>query len=88
MAPATCRKSLRDLSWFLRYVTYAIVAGDPNIISVNVRGLREIIENACSSAATIVAIQTMKAASMRYVNGDPEAKDIVSQYFERAADRV
>ncbi|PSN19852.1 photosystem I reaction center subunit X, partial [filamentous cyanobacterium CCP5] len=40
--PSNMTKSLRDMSWFLRYVTYAIVAGDPNIISVNVRGLREI----------------------------------------------
>ncbi|MDK2412057.1 photosystem I reaction center subunit X, partial [Aphanizomenon sp. 202] len=46
--PSNMAKSLRDLSWFLRYATYAIVAGDPNIISVNTRGLREIIENACS----------------------------------------
>jgi phycobilisome core-membrane linker protein len=38
--PSNMQKSLRDLSWFLRYVTYAIVAGDPNIISVNTRGLR------------------------------------------------
>ena len=79
--PGNMTKSLRDMSWFLRYVTYAIVAGDPNIISVNVRGLREIIENACSSAATIVALQTMKAASLRYLNGDPEAQAIVEQYF-------
>jgi phycobilisome core-membrane linker protein len=42
--PANMTKSLRDLSWFLRYATYAIVAGDPNIIAVNTRGLREIIE--------------------------------------------
>jgi phycobilisome core-membrane linker protein len=79
--PSNMQKSLRDMSWFLRYVTYAIVAGDPNIIAVNVRGLREIIENACSSAATIVAIQTMRAASLRYLNGDPEAQELVSQYF-------
>ncbi|MDE5094745.1 MAG: photosystem I reaction center subunit XI, partial [Trichodesmium sp. St11_bin5] len=44
--PANMTKSLRDLSWFLRYITYAIVAGDYNILSVNVRGLKEIIENA------------------------------------------
>ncbi len=75
------KKSLRDLSWFLRYVTYAIVAGDPNIIAVNVRGLREIIERVCSSAATIVAIQTMQQAALRYVSADPEAKEIVAQYF-------
>lgn len=79
--PSNMQKSLRDMSWFLRYVTYAIVAGDPNIIAVNVRGLREIIETACSSAATIVAIQTMKAGSLRYLNGDPEAQAIVDQYF-------
>lgn len=79
--PGNMTKSLRDMSWFLRYVTYAIVAGDPNIISVNVRGLREIIENACSSAATIVAIQTMRAASLRYFNGDADAQGIVDQYF-------
>ncbi|MGB3508940.1 MAG: phycobilisome rod-core linker polypeptide [Microcoleaceae cyanobacterium] len=79
--PANMTKSLRDLSWFLRYTTYAIVAGDPNIISVNVRGLREIIENACSSAATIVAIQQMRQASIRYFQ-DQESKDIVAQYFD------
>ncbi|MCL2923783.1 MAG: phycobilisome rod-core linker polypeptide [Trichodesmium sp. MAG_R04] len=79
--PANMTKSLRDLSWFLRYTTYAIVAGDPNILSVNVRGLREIIENACSSKSTIVAIQQMQQASMRYFQ-DREAKDIVAQYFD------
>jgi phycobilisome core-membrane linker protein len=80
--PGNMTKSLLDMSWFLRYVTYAIVAGDPNIIAVNTRGLREIIETACSSAATIVALQTMKAASLRYLNGDPEAQEIVTQYFD------
>ncbi|USR92760.1 phycobilisome rod-core linker polypeptide [Phormidium yuhuli AB48] len=80
--PANMTKSLRDLSWFLRYVTYALVAGDPNIISVNVRGLREIIENACSSAATIVAIQEMRAAAANYFKQDQEAADLVRQYFD------
>ncbi|MDJ0514905.1 MAG: phycobilisome rod-core linker polypeptide [Trichodesmium sp. MO_231.B1] len=79
--PANMTKSLRDLSWFLRYTTYAIVAGDPNILSVNVRGLREIIENACSTAATIVALQQMRQASIKYFQ-DPEAKNIVAQYFD------
>lgn len=82
--PGNMTKSLRDLSWFLRYITYAIVAGDPNIISVNVRGLREIIENACSSAATIVAMQEMKAASLGYFKNNPEAAAIVGQYFDVA----
>lgn len=80
--PRNMQKSLRDLSWFLRYVTYAIVAGDPNIIAVNVRGLREIIENACSSAATIVAIGGMKAAAVNYFRADADAAAIVTQYFD------
>ncbi|MEB3343310.1 phycobilisome rod-core linker polypeptide [Okeania sp.] len=80
--PANMTKSLRDLSWFLRYITYAIVAGDTNILSVNVRGLREIIENACSTAATIVALQQMRQASIKYFQQDKEAKDIVAQYFD------
>jgi len=80
--PSNMSKSLRDLSWFIRYATYAIVAGDPNIISVNVRGLRDIIENACSGEATIVALQEIKSASLSYFRKDPEALDIVSQYMD------
>ncbi len=80
--PSNMQKSLRDLSWFLRYLTYAIVGGDPNIISVNVRGLREIIENACSGEATIVALQEMRQAALSYFRQDTEAADIVGQYFD------
>jgi phycobilisome core-membrane linker protein len=80
--PSNMAKSLRDLSWFLRYATYAIVAGDPNIIIVNTRGLREIIENACSGEATIVALQEIKAASLSYFRKDAEATEIVSQYMD------
>ncbi|MBD2679838.1 phycobilisome rod-core linker polypeptide [Nostoc paludosum FACHB-159] len=80
--PSNMAKSLRDLSWFLRYATYAIVAGDPNIIAVNTRGLREIIENACSGEATIVALQEIKAGSLSFFRKDPEATEIVSQYMD------
>ena len=80
--PSNMAKSLRDLSWFLRYATYAIVAGDPNIISVNTRGLREIIENACSTEATVVALQEIKAASLSYFRKDTVATEIVSQYMD------
>ncbi|BDA67947.1 phycobilisome core-membrane linker protein ApcE [Calothrix sp. PCC 7716] len=80
--PSNMAKSLRDLSWFLRYATYAIVAGDPNIIAVNTRGLREIIENACSTEATIVALQEIKGASLSYFRQDPEATEIVKQYMD------
>lgn len=80
--PGNMQKSLRDLAWFLRYTTYAIVAGDPNILVVNTRGLREVIENACSTDATIVALQEMRSASIDYFSSDPEAKEIVTQYFD------
>ncbi|MBD3881414.1 phycobilisome rod-core linker polypeptide [Phormidium tenue FACHB-886] len=80
--PRNMQKSLRDLSWFLRYVTYAIVAGDPNIIVVNTRGLREIIENACSGDATIVALQGMRLAALSYFRQDEDATAIVTQYFD------
>ncbi|MEL6940801.1 MAG: phycobilisome rod-core linker polypeptide [Cyanobacteria bacterium J06598_1] len=80
--PRNMQKSLRDMSWFLRYLTYAVVAGDPSIITVNVRGLRDIIENACSTPATIVALQTMRGASIGYFKGDEEAQDILRQYFD------
>ena len=79
--PSNMQKSLRDMSWFLRYLTYAIVAGDPNILSVNVRGLREIIEGACSTQATVVALGEMKAASCDYFRQDAEAFELVDQYF-------
>ena len=80
--PRNMQKSLRDMSWFLRYITYAVVAGDPSIIKVNVRGLRDIIENACSTPATLVALQTMRGASIGYFRGDEEAQDILRQYFD------
>ena len=80
--PSNMQKSLRDMSWFLRYTTYAIVAGDPSILVVNVRGLREVIEKACSTDATIVALQEMRAASIEYFRRDEEAKEIVTQYFD------
>jgi phycobilisome core-membrane linker protein len=82
--PANMQKSLRDMSWFLRYISYAIVAGDPNILVVNVRGLREIIEKACSTAATIVALQEMRAAAKDYFRKDQEATEIITQYFDVA----
>ena len=75
------KKSLRDLDWFLRYLTYAIVAGDPNILSVNIRGLRELIDNACSSAAAIVALREMRKTALQIFDNDDNAKILVQDYF-------
>lgn len=75
------RKSLRDLDWFLRYLTYAIVSGDPNILSVNIRGLRELIDNACSSAAAIVALREMRRTALLIFEEDIKGQDLVKEYF-------
>nr|ARW64985.1 phycobilisome linker polypeptide [Polysiphonia sertularioides] len=75
------KKSLRDLDWFLRYLTYAIVAGDTNILSVNIRGLRELIDNACSSAATIVALREMRKWCLTLFNAEIDSQKLVSEYF-------
>lgn len=75
------KKSLRDLDWFLRYLTYAIVSGDTNILATNIRGLRELIDNACSSAAAIVALREMRKLSVNLFDDDLESKQIVQQYF-------
>lgn len=79
--PSNMQKSLRDLSWFLRYITYAIVAGDTSILIVNTRGLREVLENACSIDATIVALQEMRSASIEYFQRDKDAATLISDYF-------
>nr|UAD85199.1 phycobilisome linker polypeptide [Crassiphycus crassissimus] len=76
------KKSLRDLDWFLRYLTYAIVAGDPNILSVNIRGLRDLIDNACSSAAAIVALREMRKIALSIFNEDIKGQELLKEYFD------
>ncbi len=75
------KKSLRDLAWFLRYVGYALVAGDPSILTVNTRGLRDVLEKACSLAATNVALQEMRAAAAGLLKDLPEARQLAIEYF-------
>jgi phycobilisome core-membrane linker protein len=75
------KKSIRDLAWFLRYVGYALVAGDPSILAVNTRGLRDVLEKACSLAATNVALQEMRAAAAGLFQGEPEARSLVIECF-------
>ena len=76
------KKSLRDLDWFLRYLTYAIIAGDPNILTVNVRGLKDVIEGACSSAAAIVALREMRKEALELVNQNNEYQALIREYFD------
>jgi len=57
------------------------VAGDTSILIVNTRGLREVLENACSIDATIVALQEMRAASIEYFQRDKDAVTLISDYF-------
>ena len=75
------KKSIRDLAWFLRYVGYALVAGDPSILAVNTRGLRDVLEKACSLAATNVALQEMRAGAADLFKGEPEARALVIECF-------
>lgn len=75
------KKSLRDLDWFLRYLTYAIISGDPNILSVNIRGLRELIDNACSSAAATVALREMRQVALTIFADDTAGQLLVKEYF-------
>ncbi|MCT0230583.1 phycobilisome rod-core linker polypeptide [Synechococcus sp. CS-1324] len=75
------RKSLRDMGWFLRYVGYAVVAGDPSILAVNTRGLRDVLEKGCSLAATNVAIQEMRAAAANLFRQEPKARELVIACF-------
>ena len=79
--PAFMRKSVRDMGWFLRYVGYALVAGDPSILSVNTRGLRDVLESNCSLAATNVALQEMRAACAQLLQDRPEARQMTIDCF-------
>ncbi len=78
---ARMKKSIRDLAWFLRYVGYALVAGDPSILVVNTRGLRDILEKACSLAATNVALQEMRAGAADLCKDDPAMRQMVIDTF-------
>nr|YP_010337441.1 phycytochrome bilisome core-membrane linker protein [Pulvinaster venetus]UNJ17026.1 phycytochrome bilisome core-membrane linker protein [Pulvinaster venetus] len=79
--PTRMKKSVRDLDWFLRYLTYAIVSGDPNILTVNIRGLRELIDNACSSSAAIVALREMRRISLSIFENRLDDQNLVREYF-------
>jgi len=75
------KKSIRDMAWFLRYVGYAVVAGDPSILRVNTRGLRDVLEKGCSLAATNVALQEMRAGAAELIKDLPEARKLLIDSF-------
>ena len=75
------RKSVRDMAWFLRYVGYAVIAGDPSILRVNTRGLRDVLEKGCSLAATNVALQEMRAGAAELLKDLPEARQLLIGCF-------
>jgi phycobilisome core-membrane linker protein len=75
------KRSLRDLDWFLRYISYAIVAGDTSILSVNVRGLRGVIPEDVT-LATVVALQEMQWKASLCFPEDPASAALVKRYFE------
>lgn len=79
--PVRMKRSMRDLSWFLRYVTYAIAAGDSSILTVNVRGLRGVIPEDVTEA-TVVSMREMRWRSLQYFKKDPEAIEIIKEPFD------
>jgi len=79
--PDRMRKSVRDLGWFLRYVGYALVSGDPSILAVNTRGLQDVLKRACSLTATNVALQEMRAAAAELVVDLPQVRSQVIACF-------
>lgn len=78
---ARMKRSMRDLAWFLRYVTYAIVAGDTSILTVNVRGLRGVIPEDVT-LATVVALQDMQWRACLCFPDNEAAAALVKRYFE------
>ncbi|MEM1307903.1 MAG: phycobilisome rod-core linker polypeptide [Cyanobacteria bacterium P01_H01_bin.153] len=79
--PVRMKRSMRDLSWFLRYITYAIVAGDTSIVSVNTRGLRGVIPEDVT-LATVVALREMQWKALTYFKEGSAAAALVQRYFD------
>ncbi|NJO40009.1 MAG: photosystem I reaction center subunit XI [Cyanobacteria bacterium CRU_2_1] len=75
------KRSMRDLAWFLRYVTYAIASGDSSILIVNVQGLRGVIPEDVTEA-TVVSMREMRWRSLQYFKKDAEAIAIIQEPFD------
>jgi allophycocyanin beta subunit len=71
----TCRRyaaCVRDMDYFLRYATYAMLAGDPSILDERVlNGLRETYNSlGVPVGATVRAVQAMKEVVTEMLGAD------------------
>src|SRR4028118_366002 len=89
---------LRDMEIILRYVTYAIIAGDSSVLDDRcLNGLRETYQALGTPGSSVAAgVQKMKDAAVKIAN-DPEGitkgdcsslMSEVAGYFDRAAAAV
>ncbi|MBE9112003.1 allophycocyanin subunit beta [Nodosilinea sp. LEGE 07298] len=81
----TCRRyaaCVRDMDYFLRYATYAMLAGDPSILDERVlNGLRETYNSlGVPVGATVRAVQAMKEVTTEMLGA--EAGKEMSLYFD------
>ena len=76
---------IRDLDYYLRYSTYAMLAGDPSIIDERVlNGLKETYNSlGVPTGATVQAIQAMKEVTASLVGSD--AGKEMGVYFDYTA---
>ncbi len=77
---ATC---LRDMDYYLRYATYALVAGDTNVLDERVlAGLRETYNSlGVPIAPTVIGIQNMKTRVMELL-GEEAGFEFVAEPFD------
>ena len=73
---------IRDLDYYLRYATYAMLAGDPSILDERVlNGLKETYNSlGVPVGATVQAIQAMKEVTASLVG--PDAGKEMGVYFD------
>jgi allophycocyanin beta subunit len=81
----TCRRyaaCIRDMDYFLRYATYAMLAGDPSILDERIlNGLRETYNSlGVPVGASIRAVQAMKAVTTDLIGAD--AGKEMGTYFD------
>lgn len=83
---ATC---LRDMDYYLRYATYALISNDTTILDERVlAGLRETYNSlGVPIAPTVISIQGMKERAIELL-GDPQAYAFVAQPFDYMSEQL